>query len=119
MRTTAAWLGAAAALAIALAPAAADAARVTSECKRLTRQILHFDGVVERARERDDELWEAETRRHIGRLAERRARLCPEYAEAREKEESRARTARNTARFFKAAGEVALRFFTLGAFPGF
>lgn len=49
------------------------------ECRRLTRQIAQYATVVDRARERDNEMWEQHTLQHIGRLTERRARLCPEY----------------------------------------
>lgn len=51
------------------------------DCKRLTRQIAHYADVVDMARERNDETWERHTLAHIGRLSERRARLCPQYAE--------------------------------------
>jgi hypothetical protein len=52
------------------------------DCKRLTRQIAHYADVVDMARERDDDMWEEHTLAHIGRLSERRARLCPQYAQA-------------------------------------
>ncbi|MEN8181321.1 MAG: hypothetical protein ABFS46_02165 [Myxococcota bacterium] len=54
-------------------------AQPSSECRRYTRQIEHFAGVVQMAEERGNDLWEQETRRHIERLETRRAERCPEY----------------------------------------
>ena len=63
----------------ALLPIPAAAER--GECRKITRQIAHFETVAERAHDRDNELWEQATLQHIDRLATRRARLCPEYVE--------------------------------------
>jgi hypothetical protein len=68
-------------LMLALVPILAGAGN-DPNCHKLTRQIEHFEGVVEMAQERDNELWEQETRRHIERLEERRADRCPEYAKS-------------------------------------
>ena len=46
-------------------------------CRVLRKQIWHFEDVVKLAQDRDDELWEQETRRHIERLRARQLRLCP------------------------------------------
>jgi len=51
------------------------------DCRRLTRQIARYADVVDMARERDDDLWAEHTLEHIGRLSERRAKLCPQYAD--------------------------------------
>ena len=88
-------------LMLVLLPVAASAA---DDCRRLTRQIEHFEGVVEMAQERDNELWEAETRRHIERLEQRRADRCPEYA----KDDS---GAREFARMVKNAAKIAASYF--------
>lgn len=65
---------------VALLPAVASA-RTSPECRRYTRQIEHFQGVVAMAQERGNELWEQETRRHVARLEQRRAERCPEFRE--------------------------------------
>lgn len=66
-------------------PATAEAQQQASvsrgECAKMTRQIAHYATVVDRARDRNATQWEEQTLRHIGRLSERRARLCPEYRE--------------------------------------
>lgn len=59
------------------------------DCRRLTRQIARYADVADLARERDDELWEEHTLAHISRLSDRRARLCPQYAEKPAGEELR------------------------------
>ncbi|MCL4685322.1 hypothetical protein KJ059_11295 [Myxococcota bacterium] len=64
--------------------ALADAPRAyvsRGECSRMTRQIAHYATVVDRARERNNTKWEENTLQHIGRISDRRARLCPEYRE--------------------------------------
>ena len=92
-------------LVLCLLPAVASA-RTSPECRRYTRQIEHFEGVVEMARERGNELWEEETRRHIARLEERRAERCPEF----QKPPSRMA---QTAEMLKKASEVAAKWFLL------
>ncbi len=98
------------------APGVATAARNTAVCRRMTRQIAHFEDVGRMAEERGDELWEAETRRHLGRLETRRASLCPEYAAQLRSRTRAARIARQTKEFIKAAAKTAVRYFTFGAF---
>lgn len=47
-------------------------------CSTLARQIAHFEDVVERAEERDNDLWKRSTERHIVHLqALRERRGCP------------------------------------------
>ncbi len=79
--------------------------KVSQSCRRFTRQIAHFEDVVTLARQRDDDLWEEHTRRHIDRLKARRDRRCPPPED---------RTAEVMAEFIKAAGKAALKFFTMG-----
>lgn len=98
-----------------LAPAPAVAGP-HPECRRMTRQIEHFEGVVELAEERGNALWEAETRRHIGRLELQRARRCPKYAEEMKRRNLAQKAAYETGKFLKKAGMIALRVFTFGAY---
>lgn len=65
---------------VSAAPADAVLAH-EAECRRITRQINHFEDVASMAAERRDEMWFDGTVAHIKQLAERRVRLCPEYAE--------------------------------------
>ncbi len=82
------------ALALALLPVAAGAqtaadpsvaAAVQDErrerrrgCSVLRKQIAHFETVRERARERDDDLWQRSTETHLGRLRNSQLRRCPD-----------------------------------------
>ncbi len=100
-------------VAIALAaflsvPDAARAGRV--ECDRLSRQIAHFEGMADRAAERENEMWEERTRAHVERLRERREQACPEFAADDES------GAEEFAALLKLAGQAALTYFTFGAF---
>jgi hypothetical protein len=98
------------ALALGLAlllPVTASAGTV--ECRRLTRKIEHFTGMVERARDLDNEMWEERTQQHLDLLIERRAARCPEYAE----DDSAMRA---LAALLKLAGQAAVTYFTFGAF---
>jgi hypothetical protein len=66
-------------LAAIVSPASAPAA-LRPECRRLTRQIEHYEGVAKMARERGNALWERETRRHVAELRARRIERCPQFA---------------------------------------
>jgi hypothetical protein len=81
------------------------------ECRKLTNQISHYEGVVDMARSRGNDLWEAETRRHIGRLSDRRARMCPQYAQS---DNAGVRLAKATARLASVAAKAAAHYFTFG-----
>jgi len=101
-----------------LVPAgAAVAGEEYRECRRITRQISHYEDVVDLARERDNELWEKATIDHMQRLADRRRRLCPEMVAETEKSQAR-KIMDDSAEFLKAAGKIALQVFTFGAYPG-
>ncbi len=114
MRRSIALLGLVAGLGISL-PATAEVHY--KDCRRITRQIDHFEDVEQMAKARGNELWEADTRRHITRLEVKRARLCPQYAAELEQRSFMKKAAYETGRFFKAAGKVAARVFTFGAYP--
>ena len=114
MRRSIALLGLAVALGLAL-PATAEV-RI-KDCKRITRQIAHFEDVERMAHDRGNRLWQEDTRRHITRLEVKRARLCPQYAAELEQRHWAKKAAYETKRFFVAAGKVAARVFTFGAYP--
>jgi len=96
------------ALALLAAPAFGQAAkRPRRECVKLSQQIARYADDVERARQRDNELWEKATLDHIDRLAARRGELCPEYAQDD--------TMKRVAELLGAAAKLAAKYFTMGA----
>jgi hypothetical protein len=78
------------------------------ECHRLTSQIARYEGDVERARERGNELWEKATLQHIERLSKRREQRCPQYAE----DDNAA--LREMQRLVSTAAKLAVQYFTMG-----
>ena len=78
------------------------------ECHRLTSQIERYQGDVERARERGNELWENATLAHIDRLSERRVSRCPQYAE------DKGKAMREFGRMLGTAAKLAARYFMMG-----
>jgi hypothetical protein len=53
-------------------------------CRRMTRQIAHFEGtVLPMAKDRGNDLWAASTNQHINRLKNQRADVCPEWGKQR------------------------------------
>ena len=96
------------ALGIALLwPALAGAGEL--ECNRLTHQIEHFSGMVERAHEFDNAMWAERTQDHVERLVARRAAVCPGYGASEQAMQA-------FAQLLRVAGRVALTYFTFGAF---
>jgi hypothetical protein len=80
----------------------------TIECRRLTRRIEHFTGMVERAHDLDNQMWEERTQQHLDQLIVRRAAHCPEYAQ----DDSALQA---LALLLKLAGQAAITYFTFGA----
>ena len=78
------------------------------ECHRLTNQIARYEGDVERARQRENELWENATLKQIERLSQRRASRCPQYAE------DKGVSMRRLGRLIGTAAQLAARYFTMG-----
>jgi hypothetical protein len=77
------------------------------ECKRLTRQIAHYAEVADMAKERGNDNWHEGTIDQIGRLSERRSRLCPTlYAQKPIGQE--------LAKILKGAAKIAMKLFTMG-----
>lgn len=75
-------------------------------CRTLTKQIVHYEEVADRARDRDNELWEQATEQQIERLEAKRARSCPEFAD-----DGSLQAFMN---FLSTAGRVAAKLFTMG-----
>jgi hypothetical protein len=97
------------AVGLVLLPLASDASPYRNQCYALTRQIDRYTDMLERAEKLGNEMWVERTGDHVGRLVQRRAALCPEYA----KDDS---TMRAFAALVKLGARAALTYFTFGAF---
>jgi hypothetical protein len=96
-------------------PAFAKPEPLRRECNRLSSQIARYEGDVELAQERDNELWENATKEQIARLSERRISRCPEYAN--EGAAAAAAAAwRKFGQMVTTAAKVAAKYFTMGAY---
>ena len=67
------------ALSLAQAAAAQDPGPPRGECHQLIQQIARYEYDLERAKDRDNELWAAANERQIARLNRRLERRCPEH----------------------------------------
>jgi hypothetical protein len=83
-----------------------------AECARLNRQIDHFEGMVERAKQLDNELWIERTQQHVDLLREKQEERCPDDAESNAAKEAFLAFMG----LLKVAGQAALTYFTFGAF---
>ena len=82
------------------------------ECRRLTKQINRYMGVVVMAESRGDALWEESTLAHVRRLDRRREHLCPtDYGPG-----LAARFGRWLGKTAVAAGTAFLRYMTFGTY---
>ncbi len=80
-----------------------------AECARYRRQIDHYQGMVERAEDLDNELWTARTRDHVGKLKAMQKQRCPEDVPVNT-------TLLAFERMLKLAAKAAVTYFTFGAF---
>ncbi len=95
---------------------ASESGRYRGECRRLTKQIEHFEEtVLPMAIARGNRGWEQATNDQIERLWHRRADLCPEYGAERTFLQKAADRTRRFNKFMASAGRAALAFFTGGA----
>jgi len=63
------------------APAAAQfnaSGNLPSQCKRIIKQLIRYEGDAQMARDRGNKLWEDATYQHMGRLQTRLYGRCPE-----------------------------------------
>ena len=105
--------------AIATTPLAGEKGNYRGQCRKLTKQIDHFEGsILPLAISRGNRAWETATNEQINRLWNRRADLCPAYGAERT---MLARAADRVRRFNKMvalAGRAALAYFTGGLSGG-
>ena len=80
-----------------------------AECARYRRQIDHYQGMVERAEDLDNELWTARTRDHVGKLKAMQKQRCPEDVPVDT-------TLLALEKIMKLAAKAAVTYFTFGAF---
>ncbi len=97
------------AVSVMLLPMVSAANPYRNQCYSLTRQIDRYTDMLERAQRLDNEMWVERTGDHVGRLVQKRAALCPEYA----KDDSTMRAFRALVRL---GAKAALAYFTFGAF---
>ena len=87
----------------------ADLVASNTECRSLTRRIEHYEEMAERAEALGNPQWAAEARQLAELLAEERAERCPEWS-------PQAVANRAFMRALKTAGQLALTYFTMGAY---
>ena len=110
-----AWL---APTALASSPEAGERGRYRAECRRLTKQIDHYEGtVIPMAIERGNRSWEQATEAQIERLWHRRADLCPAYGAQRTAMAKAADEIRKFNKLIAAAGRAAATYFSGGMLP--
>ncbi|MDH3213776.1 MAG: hypothetical protein OEM05_14945 [Myxococcales bacterium] len=97
------------AVGVILLPMASAANPYQNQCYALTRQIDRYTIMLERAEKLDNEMWVERTGDHVGRLVQKRAAMCPEYA----KDDTAMRA---FAALVKLGAKAALAYFTFGAF---
>jgi len=113
-------------LALAFAtPASASTPRASlhgkyrGECRKLTKQINHFEGtILPLAISRGNRAWERATNAHVERLWHRRADLCPAYGAERTMIARARDQIRRFNKMVDLAGRAALAFFTGGLSGG-
>jgi hypothetical protein len=108
-------------LTVLLAPALAFAKaepRVTTNrqvCRRMTRQIDHYEGtVLKLAKDRGNKLWENATNDQIDRLKNQRADKCPEWRKQRDAFIRAREEAEKMRQLMVLAGKAAIKYFTGG-----
>ena len=95
---------------------ASESGLYRGECRRLTKQITHFEEtVLPMAIERGNRSWEKATNAQIERLWNRRADLCPEYGAERTFLKKAADQTRRFNKLLAQAGRAAAAYFTGGA----
>jgi hypothetical protein len=101
--------------AMATTPVAGERGNYRGQCRKLTKQIAHFEGsILPLAISRGNRAWERATNEQINRLWNRRADLCPAYGAERTLLAKAADQARRINKTIALAGRAALAYFTVG-----
>lgn len=86
-------------------------------CRRMTKQIDHFENtVLVMAKDRGNGLWEESTQAHIERLKDQRADRCPEYHKQRTALAIAKQQAEQMRQMMVLAAKGAAKYFTGGGF---
>jgi len=86
-------------------------------CRRMTKQIAHYEGtVLVMAKDRGNELWAQSTEAQIERLKNRRADRCPEWAKERSAMQKAKAQAEMMKRMMVTAAKYAAKYFTGGLY---
>jgi hypothetical protein len=103
---------------VAADPDAAVHGNYRGQCRRLTRQIEHYEErILPLAIERGNRAWERATNDQIDVLWHRRADLCPAYGAERSWLRRLDDRRRRFAKFLAQAGRATAAFFTGGVAP--
>ena len=101
----------------ATTPLAGERGNYRGQCRKLTKQIGHFEGsILPLAIARGNKGWERATNEQINRLWHRRADLCPVYGAERTMLARAAERVRKFNQLVALAGRAALTYFTGGIF---
>ena len=112
-------MGTLSSVAVASSPEAGASGKYRAECRRLTKQIDHFEGtILPMAIERGNRGWEDATNAQVERLWHRRADLCPKYGAERTMMAKAADDARKFKKLLAAAGRAAATYFSGGLSGG-
>jgi len=107
-----------AAPALGSSPEAGERGRYRGQCRRLTKQINHYEHtVLPMAYARRNRAWAQSTSAQIELLWNRRADLCPEYGAQRTMLRRAADQARKFKQLLAAAGRAAATYFSGGLAP--
>ncbi len=99
----------------ATTPLAGDTGNYRGQCRRLTKQIDHFEGnILPLAVARGNRTWERATNEQIARLWHRRADLCPAYGRERTMLAIAAEEVRRINKMISVAARGAATFFSGG-----
>ena len=105
--------------ALATTPLAGERGNYRGQCRKLTKQIDHFEGsILPLAISRGNQAWERATNEQINRLWHRRADLCPAYGAERTMLAKAADQVRRFNETMALAGRAALAYFTGGLSGG-
>ena len=90
-----------------------------NQCQKMSRQIGQFYGVLHRAQNRENPMWEHATRQHIDRLEKRRLDLCPRFLTRQQQIAAQIQHEKNVEemkKLMKLAAEMAMKYYTGGLY---
>jgi hypothetical protein len=88
---------------------AADVIATTNQCRDFTARIDHYEAMAARAEDLGNPQWAAQARYIAEQLDDERSERCPEWS-------PQAKANRAFMKMLKTAGQMALTYFTMGAY---